>query len=95
MTTTNKTYPYTPDSVTPPGETVRECMEHIGLTPVSLAEKLGLTLQNMDGILAGNQPISSETAIKLEAIFGPPANFWNNLQANYTSGIAKGLKIWK
>lgn len=89
MTTANKTYPFTPDYIVPPGETLRETMESMFITQESLAQRLGLTPQSLHRIFIGAQPIRPETAAKLEMIFGVPARFWNNLQSQYSEALAK------
>ncbi len=89
MTARTKTYAYTPDYIVPPGETLRETMESVGITQESLAQRLGLTPQSLHRIFAGDQPIRPETAAKLEMIFGVPARFWNSLQSHYAEALAK------
>ena len=83
MAAANKAYPYTPDYIVPPGETLRETMEAMLMTKESLAQRLGLTSQSLHRIFAGEQPIRPDTAAKLKMILGVPARFWNNLQTQY------------
>lgn len=67
----------------PPGETIRENMELLGMNQVELAARLGITQKHLSNILNGNAPITYETALKLEAVIGPSAQFWMNLETNY------------
>lgn len=78
-----RTLTYRPDYAIPPGETLREVMESLGMTQQELAVRTGLTAQSLSRIFNGNQPISYETADALEMATGTPARFWNNLEARY------------
>lgn len=89
MTSADATYPYAPDYIVPPGETLRETMESMSMTEKSLAQRLGLKTQSLHRIFTGTQPIRPDTAAKLEMIFGVPARFWNSLQAQYAEAIAR------
>ncbi len=84
-----QTYPYEPDYAIPPGETLAETMESLGMTQHELAERTGLTVQTLNRIFKGDQPISYETANKLSYVTGYPASFWNNLEAQYREQLAK------
>jgi addiction module HigA family antidote len=78
-----RTLTYRPDYAIPPGETLREVMESLGMTQQELAIRTGLTVQSLNRIFNGSQPISYETANALEMATGTPARFWNNLEARY------------
>lgn len=67
----------------PPGETLEETMESLGMTQQELAERTGLTVQTLNRIFKGEQPITYETANRLEYVTGYPAHFWNKLEAQY------------
>ncbi len=54
-----------------------------------LAIRTGLTIQSLNRIFKGDQPISYETANKLELATGVPASMWNNLEAQYREQLAK------
>ena len=80
---------YEPDYAVPPGETIREQMEHYGWTQLELATRLDTTVQTINRIFKGEQPITLETATKLERVLGAPARFWNNLELNYRERLTK------
>jgi len=80
---TKETYAYEPDYAIPPGETLEETMEALGMTQQELAERTGLTVQTLNRIFKGEQPITYETANRLAYVTGYPASFWNNLEAQY------------
>ena len=82
-------YRFEPDYAIPPGVTLEETMETLGMTQRDLAHRTGLTVQTLNRIFKGEQPITYETANKLELVTGVPAGFWNNLEAQYREQIAK------
>ena len=64
-------------------------METLGMTQRDLAGRTGITVQTLNRIFKGEQPITYETANKLELVTGVPAGFWNNLEAQYREQLAK------
>lgn len=89
MLTAKKRYGFEPDYAVPPGKTLREVMMSLGMSQKELARRTGLTEQSLIRILRGEQPISYETANRLELTTGVPARFWNNLEAQYREQLAK------
>lgn len=83
MMVTNKTYKYAPDYAVAPGESLREAIEHLGMTQAEFAQRMGITVQSLSQILSGEQAISCETAQKLEYVTGISSKFWNNMEARY------------
>jgi len=86
---TRKRYTDNPDYVVSPGETIRETMTHLGMSQAELALRLGLTVQTVNRVFKGEQPITYETANRLEMVTGTPAAFWNNLEMQYRGQLAK------
>jgi addiction module HigA family antidote len=84
-----KKYEYRPDYAVPPGQTLREVMESLEMTQKEFAIRTGLTVQSLNRIFKGEQPISYESANRLELATGTPASFWNNLEAQYQEQKAK------
>ena len=85
----NKNYGFEPDYAIPPGETLREVMESLGMSQQELARRTGITVQSLNRIFKGSQPITCETADRLELATGVPASMWNNLEAQYRKQLAK------
>lgn len=86
----NKTlHRFEPDYAVPPGETLKETMQFLGMSQKELAARAGLTVQTLNRIFSGEQVISYETANRLELVTGTPAQFWNNLEAQYREQITK------
>ena len=82
-------YPFEPDYAVAPGETLAETIDALNMTQKELALRTGLTEQSINRIIKGRQPISSETANKLELVTGVPARMWNNLESQYREQLAK------
>lgn len=80
---------FKPDYAVSPGETLQEVMESLGMTLEELSRRTGLTKQSLIRIFRGDQPISFETADRLELVTNIPARFWNNLEALYREQLAK------
>ena len=74
---------YRPDRVTPPGETLKESIEALGMTQAELARRMGRPLKTINEIINGKAAIMSDTALQLERVLGIPASFWMNLERNY------------
>lgn len=89
MATTKTTYPFEPDYAVAPGETLAETLESLGMSQAELALRTGLTDVSINRIIKGSQPITAETANKLELVTGVPAGMWNNLEAQYREQLAK------
>lgn len=84
-----KQFGFEPDYAIPPGETLKEVMDSFDMTQAELASRTQLTVQSINRIFKGDQPISYETANKLELATGVPATMWNNLEAQYREQLAK------
>jgi addiction module HigA family antidote len=76
-------YEYQPDFAVSPGETLKETMEFKNLTLKELAARTDLTEQSLIRIMKGDQPLTRETAYKLEPVTGITAQFWNNMESRY------------
>ena len=89
MIKTTSKYTFEPDYAVAPGETLRETMETLDMSQKELAIRTGLTVQSLNRIFKGEQPVSYETANRLELAVGIPASMWNNLEAKYREQLAK------
>jgi addiction module HigA family antidote len=66
-------------------------MEPMGLSAYELAKARNFT--GIYDVVRGDRAISADTAIRLGKYFGPPAQFWLNLQNDYDLRIAEGSGI--
>ncbi len=89
MLKAKRRYGFEPDYAVPPGETLKEVMASLDMNQKGLAVRTGLTVQSLNRIFKGEQPITYETANKLELATGVPATMWNNLEAQYREQLAK------
>jgi len=87
--TAKRQHRFEPDYAFPPGATLEETMETLGMTQRDLADRTGLTVQTLNRIFKGEQPITYETANKLELVTGVPAGFWNHLEVQYREQLAR------
>lgn len=79
---------YTPDYVSPPGETLEEILEEREMTQAELAERMGRPKKTINEIINGHAAITPETALQLERVLGIPASFWNNRERHYQETLA-------
>lgn len=89
MAVVNKKYKFEPDYAVAPGVTLLELMESMEMSQKEFALRTGLTEQSLNRVFKGEQPISYQTANRLELVTGVPANYWNNLEAQYREQLAK------
>lgn len=67
----------------PPGETLRETLESIGMTQTELAKRSGHPKKTINEIIAGKTTITADTALQLERVLRVPASFWNSPEKTY------------
>lgn len=82
-------YNYEPDYAVSPSETLREVIDSMPMTHAEFATRLDVTPVSLSRILKGDQPITYQTAERLEMVTGVPARFWNELEANYRAQMTK------
>ena len=80
---------FLPDYAVPPGETLLETLEAIGMSQAELAERAGRPKKTINEIIKGKAAITPETALQMERVLGVPASFWNNLERNYQETLAR------
>lgn len=89
MNQNTKTYnTFVPTVPIPPGETLLEAIDDIGMTQAELAGRLSRPTKTVNEIIKGKTAISPETALQLEKVLNIPAHFWNNLEATYRGLLA-------
>ena len=80
---------FKPDYAVPPGVTLSETLEALGMSQADLAERTGRPKKTMNEIVKGKAAITPETALQLERVLGIPASFWNNLERDYRETLAR------
>lgn len=96
---TKTTRPFTPDWVSPPGDTIADILEERDWTQAELAERLGYTTKHISLLINGKAPVNEETALKLERVLGSTTAFWLKREAQYRAALARieeenRLKEW-
>ena len=66
-----------------PGDTILETIEHIKMSQVELAERMGKTPSKINDLISGKEPITRVTAFQLEKVLGIDAQFWLNREMLY------------
>lgn len=89
MANKNGNESFTPVVAIPPGETIRENMQYLGMNQKELAVRLGISAKHLSNVINGKKPITYETALKLETVIGPKAKFWMSLESNYQLHISE------
>ena len=72
-----------PNVAIPPGETLAEAIDELGISQAELARRAGRPVQAISEIIRGRKEITAETAIELERVVGVPAHVWVRLEADY------------
>lgn len=69
--------------ISPPGDTILEHIDFIGMTQAELAERMGRPKEKINDVIKGREPITMTTAHQLEKVLGIPASFWVNREKTY------------
>lgn len=80
---------FAPDYAVPPGETLLETIETLGMTQADLAARAGRPLKTINEIIRGKAAITPDTALQLERVLGVSATFWLNRESRYRETLAR------
>jgi len=80
---------YNPDYMSPPGETLQETLEMLGLSQAELAERTGRPKKTINEIIQGKAAITPETALQFELVLRVPAAFWLARESKYRAWLAR------
>ncbi len=78
-----------PNYPIPPGESLKEALEVIGMKQTELARRMDRPIKTINEIIHGKAAITADTALQLERVLGVTSKFWLNLEANYQMVKAK------
>jgi len=73
--------------LSPPGDTIHETIDTIDMSRDELAERMGLSMEKLNGLIKGSEPITQNMAILLERILGISASFWMTRENEYQLGL--------
>ena len=88
---TDREQTFSPDWVSPPGDTIVDFLEEKDWTRVELARRLGFSTGHLNQLIKGNIPITQDSALRLERVLGSTANFWLNREAIYRERLAESF----
>ena len=72
-----------PDLPVPPGKTLTETLELLGMTQTDLARRMNRPIKTINEIVKGKTAITADTALQLERVLGVSSKLWLNLEVNY------------
>ena len=78
--------------ISPPGDTLLETIEHLGISQTDLATRMARPLKTINEIIQGKAAITPETAIQLERVTEIPADFWMEREKNFRLELAQILE---
>lgn len=67
----------------PPGETIREQLENRVMSQKEFALRMDMSEKHISHLINGKVELTHDVALRLEAVLGVPARFWNSLEAHY------------
>ena len=82
-------YVFDPDYAVPPGRTLAETIQELGIEQKELSQRSGFSEKHISKIITGKVPISPDAAFRFEQVTGVPARVWNQLETNYQERLAK------
>ncbi|EHK9184857.1 ImmA/IrrE family metallo-endopeptidase [Vibrio vulnificus] len=74
---------FSPDWISPPGETIVELLDESGLSIEDLSRKIGLSSQKSQRLLDGELSICQSLASRLESTFKVSSKFWLSRDSQY------------
>lgn len=83
MVAMNPVRGFEPNWTTYPGEHLEEYINENGWSQAELARRAGLTAKLISEIISGKNPVTPETALKLERVLGLKAEVWLGLQSSW------------
>lgn len=69
--------------ISPPGDTLREHLNFIWMKPSELAKGLNVSLEKIQDLIRGKEPINADIAAKLENVPDISFSFWINREQEY------------
>ena len=83
---------YAAENVSPPGDTLAETLDELGMSQTELARRMGRPTKTINEIVQGKTAILPETALQLENVLGVPASFWLARETAYRTSIARSAR---
>ncbi|WP_367389056.1 HigA family addiction module antitoxin [Lewinella sp. LCG006] len=80
---------YQPQTVTHPGEDLREKLEELQMSPKEFAVRCGKPTQTISEVMNGKSAITPDMAIQFESVLQIPASYWLQRQYHYDEAVAR------
>ncbi|GAA5269326.1 ImmA/IrrE family metallo-endopeptidase [Vibrio cholerae] len=84
---------FNPDWVSPPGDTIIDLMDEVGLSIEELSKQIGLPKSKGQSLIEGELDIGDQLASRLEATFDVSKKFWLSRENAYRKHIVKQEEI--
>lgn len=81
------TMSFSPDWVSPPGDTIADLLDERGWTQTEFADRLGTSRKFVSQLMSGEASIDEGTALKLKQVLGGTSRFWLNRESAYRAGV--------
>lgn len=81
------TMSFSPDWVSPPGDTIADLLDERGWTQTEFADRLGTSRKFVNQLMSGEASIDEGTALRLEQVLGGTNRFWLNRESVYRAGV--------
>lgn len=73
----------------PPGEHIQAWLNDCGMSVIEFCKRTDISRPTYYRILSGEQPITADTARKLELVTGASAAFWSKLESDYRLAVLR------
>lgn len=83
---------YFPQTVTHPGEDLREKLEELNMTPMEFSVRCNKPVQTISKVLNGKSAITPEMAVQFENVLQIPARYWLKRQYHYDEAVARNKR---
>lgn len=90
---TSRILSYEPAELVPPGLTLVDWLEQVGMTQADFAIRTSLTPKHINQVARGTASISAEVALAFERVTTIPARYWLQLEANYQSARQRTIEL--
>jgi len=84
-----QTTTFSPDWVSPPGDTILDLLEERGWKQNEFADRIGFTTKHVSHLINGKSALTEDAAIKLERVLGSTARFWMSREVQYREALAR------
>jgi len=84
-----ETVEFTPNWISPPGDTISDLLKERGIAVAEFAAQLGQPVESASDLLQGREIVTLKVARKLEAVLGPSVEFWMARDYQYRQGVER------